>query len=130
MIEDLLKQVYSQNSLDLSKTIKLHKTSYGSAYTILYTIDKLKEEQYDVCLKNRLFVIGNGLNGDLLTINLNNLNVGYVFHSDLIEENYSTIDDIYIELPFSIDEFLKIAISTMDYPFDGTRAEIYLEQNK
>lgn len=129
MLEDLLQQVYSQNAIEFSKTIKLHETPYGSAYTTLYAIDNLKEEQYDICLINGLFVIGSGLNGDLLTINLKNLKVGYIFHDDLAEENYDSIEDIYIELPFSIDEFLKIAITTVDYPFDGTRAEIYIEQN-
>jgi len=125
MVEDLLQQVYSQNALDFSKTIKLHETPHGSAYTTLYAIDKLKEEQYDVCLKCGLFVIGCGLNGDLLTVNSNNLKAGYIFHDDLAEENYGSIEDIYIEMPFSIDEFIKMAITTEEYPFDGTRAEIY-----
>jgi len=129
MLEDLLQQVYSQNGLEFSKTMKLHETAHGSAYTTLYAIDKLKEEQYDICLINGLFVIGSGLNGDLLTINVKNLKVGYISHDDLEEENYGSIEDIYIELPLSIDEFLEKAIATVDYPFDGTRAEIYVEQS-
>ena len=70
-----------------------------------------------------MLVIGNGLNGDLLTINLKNTHIGYVFHDDLWEENYLNIEDIYCELPFDIEIFLKMVLEGKSYPIDGTMAE-------
>lgn len=107
----------------MGKTLKWHETQYGSAWTTLYGVNELMDYQETVCHENNLLVIGNGLNGDLLTINLKNNHIGYVFHDDLWEGNYSTLEDIYCELPFGIDIFLKMVMETESYPIDGTMAE-------
>lgn len=103
----------------MGKPIKLHETEHGSAYTTLFSVNDIKNEQYSVCNENNLLIIGFGLNGDLLTINLKNNQVGYVFHDDLLEENYNEIADIYVELPYGIDKFLELALSSKDYPIDA-----------
>lgn len=107
----------------MGKTIKWHVTQFGSAWTTLYSVNDLMDRQEVVCSKNNLLVIGSGLNEDLLTINLENNHVGYIFHDDLWEENYSSIEDIYRELPFEIAIFLKMVFETETYPIDGTMAE-------
>lgn len=113
-----------QNYLQcMGTTIKYHETNRGSAWTTLYNIKDLVEHQHPACNKNNLLVIGNGLNGDLLTINLKNTHIGYVFHDDLCEENYLNIEDIYCELPFDIEVFLKMVLEGKTYPMDGTMAE-------
>lgn len=111
----------------MGKTIKLHETEYGSAWTVLYNIEEIQNCQETICSKNNLLVIGSGLNGDLLTINLKNCHIGYIFHDDLWEENYDKIEDIYCELPFGIETFLHMAFEDDSYPIDGTMAE---EMNK
>lgn len=107
----------------MGRTISLNKTSYGSAYTTLFSVDEIKNEQYEICTENNLLVIGYGLNGDLLTLNLCNSKVGYVFHDELLEESFELLDDIYVEMPFRIEEFIEMAIENKDYPIDGTMAE-------
>ncbi len=107
----------------MGKTIKLHETEYGSAWTVLYNIEEILNCQETICSENSLLVIGNGLNGDLLTVNLNNCHIGYIFSDDLWEENYDTIEDIYCELPFGIETFLHMAFEDDNYPIDGTMAE-------
>lgn len=107
----------------MGNTIKLNETGYGSAYTTLFSIDDVEAEQNFVCTENRLLIIGCGLNGDLITINLLNSRVGYVFHDDLWEENYDVFEEIYVELPFGIEQFLNMAIENKDYPIDGNMAE-------
>ena len=102
---------------------KYHETNYGSAWTTLYNIKDLVEHQHPACNKNDLLVIGNGLNGDLLTINLRNNHIAYVFHDDLWEENYLNIEDVYCELPFDIEVFLNMVLEGKTYPIDGTMAE-------
>ena len=112
----------------MGKTIKWHITQYGSAWTTLYSINDLMDYQETVCSDNNLLVIGNGLNGDIITINLKNSHVGYIFHDDLWEDNYSTIEDIYRELPFRIETFLQMVFETESYPIDGTMAEEMISQ--
>lgn len=106
----------------MGKTIKWHETKSGSAWTTLYGIKDLINSQENICSENNLLIIGNGLNGDLLTVNLKNNHIGYVFHDDLYEENYSGIEEIYCELPFAIDIFLQMILETETYPIDGTMA--------
>lgn len=112
----------------MGKTIKWHVTQFGSTWTTLYSVNELMECQEAVCSENNLLVIGSGLNGDLLTINLKNNHIGYIFHDDLWEENYSTIEDIYRELPLEIAFFLKMVFETETYPIDGTMAEEMISQ--
>lgn len=63
------------------------------------------------------------MNGDLLTLNLCNSKVGYVFHDELLEESFELLDDIYVEMSFRIEEFIEMAIENKNYPIDGTMAE-------
>lgn len=102
----------------MGKTIKLHETKYGSIWVTLYNVKDLIDCQYKVCNEKNLLIIGNLLNGDLLTINLKNNHIGYVFHDDLWEENYSSIEDIYCELPLDIEIFLKMILEDKIYPID------------
>lgn len=107
----------------MGKTISLNKTMYGSAYTTLFATDEVKNEQNEICTENNLVVIGYGLNGDLLTLSLSNNKVGYVFHDELWEKTFEIFEDIYVEMPFEIEEFIEMAIENENYPIDGTMAE-------
>lgn len=107
----------------MGRTISLNKTTYESAYTTLFSVNEIKDEQSTICTKNNLLVIGYGLNGDLLTFSLSNSKVGYVFHDELWEETFDEFEDIYVEMPFGIEEFLEMAIENRNYPIDGTMAE-------
>ena len=89
----------------MGKTIKLHETD-------------LIDNQHPVCNEKNLLIIGHLLNGDLLTINLKNEHIGYIFHDDLWEENYLNIEDIYCELQFDIEIFLKTILEEKIYPID------------
>ncbi|WP_026565638.1 DUF1157 domain-containing protein [Bacillus sp. UNC41MFS5] len=40
-------------------------------------------EEHKRCIDNGLFIIGSGLNGDPIVIDLNTRNIGYVFHDEL-----------------------------------------------
>lgn len=109
----------------MGSPVYLNKTVYGSAYTTLFSIDEMKNEQYEICTENNLLVIGYGLNGDLITVSLLNNKVGYVFHDELTEENIDVFQEIYVEMPLKIEEFIEMAIENKNYPIDGTMAEKY-----
>ena len=119
--EDILRYLKCMGT-----TVRLHETVHGSAYTTLFSIYDIKHEQDIICSENGLLIIGNGLNGDLLTINLSNRRVGYVFHDELWEDNFEVFEDIYIELPFEIDTFLNMAIEGTNYPYDGYTADNFM----
>ena len=114
----------------MGKTISLKKSMYGSANTTLLAIDEVKNEQNEICTANNLVVIGYGLNGDLLTLSLSNNKVGYVFHDELWEMTFEVFEDIYVEMPFEIEEFVKMAIENENYPIDGTMAERFVKTMK
>lgn len=114
----------------MGETISLKKSMYGSANTTLLAIDEVKNEQNEICTANNLVVIGYGLNGDLLTLSLSNNKVGYVFHDELWEMTFEVFEDIYVEMPFEIEEFVKMAIENENYPIDGTIAERFVKTMK
>ena len=111
--------------------LKFYVSPYGVAKTSLFGINKIIEEAFceenHPCINFGYLIIGSGPNGDMLCVNCKSGLVGYVFHDDLWEENYDFFEDIYIELPISIEQFIKLVIySKNDYPFDGFEAEKYL----
>ena len=111
--------------------IKLHITPHGSSLTYLMTQKEIAEiykaESCISCIEHGYLIIGDGLNGDLLCINIENGKVGYAFHDDLWENSYDDFDDIYIELPYYLEEFLDMAFNKEDYPFDGYTAEDFVQ---
>lgn len=112
----------------MGKTIRLHVTEYGSAWTTLYSVKEIMDEQETICGEKGLLIIGFGLNGDFLTVNLQNNHVGYLFHDDLWEGTYESLEEIYCEMPFEIDAFIKMALEDETYPIDGTDAENFVNQ--
>ena len=118
----------------LGKDVKLHISANGVAHTLLYSIDNIQQENFDEynmpCLDNGYLIVGNGSNGDLLCINTSTGLVGYAFHDDLWENNYDEFEDIYIELPLTIEQFVKQALENEnDYPYDGFLAEKYMDNS-
>ena len=111
--------------------IRLNVTHHGSALTYLMTQKEIeaiyKDELCIPCIEHGYLIIGSGLNGDLLCVNIENGKVGYAFHDDLWDNCYDDFDDIYIELPCYLDEFLDIAFNNEDYPFDGYKAEDFVK---
>ena len=110
--------------------IKLNITPHGSALTYLMAQKEIeeiyKDESFISCIEHNYLIIGNGLNGDWLCVNIKSGKVGYAFHDDLLE-GFDDFDDIYIELPCYLDEFLDMAFTRDDYPFDGYMAEDFMK---
>ncbi|MCH6268887.1 SMI1/KNR4 family protein [Neobacillus citreus] len=86
-----------------------------------------ENNQYKRCIDNGLFIIGSGLNGDLIVIDLNTRNIGYVFHDELWEDEDVNPREIYISLECSIPQFYYNSVMIDDYPVDGYEAETFME---
>lgn len=111
--------------------VKINVTPHGSALTYLMTqkeIEEIYKDELSIpCIEHGYLIIGSGLNEDLLCVNIENGKVGYAFHDDLWENSYDDFNDIYIELPLYLDEFLDMAFNKKDYPFDGYEAEEFVK---
>lgn len=119
----------------MGKSIAFYKSSYGTALTFLYSIKDILEEDFcdynNPCLENGYLIIGSGPNGDLLCVNCSSGMVGYAFHDKLWEKTYDSFEEIYVELPLSIERFIEMVIyKKNEYPFDGFEAEKYLNNNR
>lgn len=79
------------------------------------------------CIDNGLFIIGSGLNGDPIVIDLNTRMVGYVFHDELWENEEVNPREIYISLECSAPEFYYNSVTIDGYPVDGYEAERYMK---
>lgn len=86
-------------------------------------------EENQRCIAEKLLIIGWGLNGDFIVLDLEKLKVGYVFHDDLWEDKFVDPRDIFINLNCSIGEFYYNAVTVEDFPVDGYEAEQYIENN-
>ena len=137
--QELLVFINNKDIIDylscMGKSIAFHKSSYGTALTFLYSVKVILEEgfcEYNIpCIENGYLIIGAGSNGDLLCVNCESGSIGYAFHDDLWEKTYDSFTDIYVELPLSIERFIEMVINKKnDYPFDGSEAEKYLNNNR
>lgn len=89
--------------------------------------ENLEEENKEI-YKNHLLIIGSGLNGDPIVLNTKTLNVGYIFHDILWEEeNIEDLNKIYIDLKMSIGTFFYKSITEKDFPIDAYQAEDYIK---
>jgi hypothetical protein len=87
-------------------------------------------EEHKRCIDNGLFIIGHGLNGDLIVLDLNTNEIGYVFHDELWEDEEINPREIHISLECSLPEFYFNSVTIDNYPVDGTEAERYMEKKR
>lgn len=85
-------------------------------------------EENKRCISEGLLIVGSGLNGDFIVLDLHNLKVGYVFHDDLWEEENINPRDIYVNLKCTIGEFYFNSLVIENFPVDGYEAEEYLNK--
>ncbi|NRF94836.1 hypothetical protein HQN89_28505 [Paenibacillus frigoriresistens] len=72
-----------------------------------------------------LLIIGHGLNGDYIVLNLITNTIGYIFHDELWENDDVKIKDIYIDMKYSIGEFYLRSLDER-FPVDGFQAEKFM----
>ncbi|MDQ0913854.1 hypothetical protein [Paenibacillus sp. V4I5] len=114
------------NRFSFERAIRFKHVSF---YQVNEMPDENLYEQNQRCIAEKLLIIGWGLNGDFIVLDLENLKVGYVFHDDLWEDESVNPRDIFINLNCSIGEFYYNAITVEDFPVDGYEAEKFIENN-
>ena len=85
-------------------------------------------EENKKCISNGLLIIGSGLNGDFIVIELSTLKVGYVFHDEIWENESANVYDSFISLNCTIGEFYYKSLTDDAFPVDGYQAEEYMKK--
>ena len=88
-----------------------------------------EEEQNWHVYKKGLLIIGSGLNGDPVVINMKNGNVGFLCHDELWElEEEPNLSEIYQELNESIGSFYYQSMFSSEFPVDYYSSLEYVEK--
>ncbi|MBS1576498.1 MAG: hypothetical protein JST09_14435 [Bacteroidetes bacterium] len=82
------------------------------------------DEQNVNCINEGLLIIGCGLNGDPVVVDLQTLTVGFVFHDEIWEDSSVKARSAHIDTGLSIGQFYFNAATQIDtFPVDGYEAE-------
>ena len=82
------------------------------------------DEQNINCINEGLLIIGCGLNGDPVVVDLQSFTVGFVFHDEIWEDSSVNARSAYINTGLSIGQlYFKAATQTDTFPVDGYEAE-------
>ena len=103
-----------------SSWVQIGAVSFNSANEI---VQINTEPQNHALYKAGLLIVGSGLNGDPIAINLKNGNVGFLCHDELWEHD-GVVDfaALYRELPESIGSFYLAAANSEQHPVDFYQA--------
>jgi hypothetical protein len=85
------------------------------------------DENLSKCIESGLLVIGAGLNGDPIVIDLITNHIGFVFHDELWENENANVRDEFISMKCSVGEFFYNSLHTDNYPIDGYDVEQYID---
>ncbi|WP_337100127.1 hypothetical protein [Paenibacillus sp. YIM B09110] len=96
---------------------------------LFYKTNDLLEENQDIpnskCIDSGLLIVGHGLNGDYIVLNMKTNSIGYIFHDELYENEDIRIEDIYIDMCMNLGEFFNRSVFEEGFPVDGYQAEEY-----
>lgn len=77
------------------------------------------ETQNAPCLKNGFLIVGSGLNGDPIALELRTGKVAFISHDDLWEDDYDSFQDLVVRTPLAFEEFYLEALSDSNFPCDS-----------
>ena len=117
-VPEELRELLIENSFD--RPLQIGNVSFSVA-------NSLKEENLDEinvnCLKERLLIIGSGLNGDPVVVDLDTLTTGFIFHDELWENDEVNVREIHVDSGFKVGKFFYNASKEIDtFPADAYKA--------
>ena len=113
-----LRELLIENSFD--RPLKIGNVSYSVTN---YIGEENLEEINLNCIKESLLIIGSGLNGDPIVVDLKTLSTGFLFHDELWEHDYVNVREIYVDTKLSVGQFFFNASKEIDtFPVDAYEA--------
>ncbi|WP_438449498.1 hypothetical protein [Gorillibacterium sp. sgz5001074] len=100
-------------------------------HNYFYNLNDIVEENTyypnNKCVASELLIIGHGLNGDYIVMNMKSNCIGFIFHDDLYENEDTIIEDINIDTGMSVGNFYYKSVTEDNFPVDGYQAEQYFK---
>jgi len=123
-IPKYLQELLTQNSFD--RPFKVGHIYFYKTNDI--EKDNLDEQNIN-CITEGLLIIGCGLNGDPVVVDLQTLTTGFVFHDELWENTSIKARSAHIDTGLSVGQFYYNSATQMDtFPVDGYSAEEFYGQ--
>ncbi len=69
-------------------------------------------------IENELLIIGCGLNGDPIVIDIKDGKMGYISHDELWEDEEIAVSEVYVKMNESIGSFFLKSANSSNYPVD------------
>jgi hypothetical protein len=136
IIQSKTNDFFAKNKLPKELVVFFETHSYDRTlrfrHNSFYRINDIPEENSDFpnekCIKAYLLIIGYGLNGDYIVLNLKTSTVGYIFHDELYENEDIDIVDIYLDMKINLGYIFYQSINSEDFPVDGLQAERFMDR--
>jgi hypothetical protein len=80
-------------------------------------------EENSNCLRHGFLMLGSGVNGDFIALELASGRMAFVAHDDLWERTYKDFEECVVRTPLTFDEFWVQAHQAADFPRDCRDAE-------
>lgn len=96
-------------------------------HILLYRLSEIDGENDDGpnqrCLEHGFLIVGAGLNGDPVVVELSTRRMAFVAHDELWEEPDAEFEGMVVQTPLDFDEFWTRAQCDPDFPRDCRDAE-------
>jgi hypothetical protein len=81
------------------------------------------DEENAACLRNGFLIVGSGLNGDPVALELVSGRMAFISHDLLWERMYEDFEECVVRTPLTFDDFWLNASQVRDFPRDSYDAE-------
>ncbi|MEA2601545.1 MAG: hypothetical protein QOF89_2537 [Acidobacteriota bacterium] len=81
------------------------------------------EEENAPCIRHGFLIVGTGLNGDPIAVELATGKMAFISHDVLWEEDYDDFEECVVRTPLGFHEFWVQAADSGDFPVDSYEAE-------
>jgi hypothetical protein len=81
------------------------------------------EEENAPCIEHGFLIVGSGLNGDPIAVELATGRIAFLSHDLLWERAYEDFEECGVRTPLGLHEFWAQAAATPDFPVDSDDAE-------
>jgi len=71
------------------------------------------------CIEHGFLIVGAGLNGDPIAVDLRSHKMAFVSHDLLWEENYDKFSEVIVPTPLSFEQFWAAALDDPEFPRDS-----------
>lgn len=84
------------------------------------------DEDFKRAAKANLLLVGSGLSGDMVTLDLLNFQAGILFHDYFWEEADEGLRKFFIKMNCSLGQFYLNSVQVPDYPIDAYEAASFM----